>query len=500
MMKSLHSALILTSGLALLLGLLPLNARAQEAPEPTLSRNEFLRGTHVFRRVLADVGMEPLASFDELDKVPEQSILIVLGRTECLRELPGGLDRFLQRGGALLLASDQRIDDRQISAQLQWIAGVVIAGDLIVCRERLATYQQAPHCPFLVPPPRAEPALLRNPRDESTRLRVATNLPSCLLSDRRLINKRRLTELAYLPSQCYVERGGMPVGPWPLFAVGGDVGQGRVLVLADHSLFINQMMLPMDNNNVEFTCNCVTWLAGASRQRNKVLLVENGAIQTRFDIPLQKVPIPAEELTQALLAVGERLVVERNRLTRDLEQSVMEYEEDDGFNRASSSLLDSMGLTSRTLGRVLLVLLTLAGVLYALYRIGVRGRRNLDTAIPLLAQAAGEQVPTRAVLDRRHREMMRAGNLLEPLQQIARAWFDEAGGAGHAQAPRVRVAGGWWRRWRVAHRVRWFWSLARGRALRVDSVRLARWLGELERLRTAHRAGTLELIWEARSR
>jgi hypothetical protein len=493
-MKSLHSALILAGGLALLLGLLPLNARAQEIPEPTLSRNEFLRGTHVFRRVLADVGMQSLTSFEELAKVPEESLLIVLGHTECLREVPGGLDRFVQQGGALLLASDQP-SAPEVSPQVQRVAGVQIFGQLIVCRERLATYQQVPYCPFLVPAPEAEPSLLRNPRAGTGHLRVATNLPSYLM-----IRPGCLKKLAYLPSQCFVERSGWPLPHQPLFAVGGDVGAGRVLVLADHSLFINQMMLPIDNNNVEFTCNCVTWLAGTSRQRRKVLLVEDGLIQTRFDIPLQKVPIPAEELTQALLAIGERLVVERNSLTRDLEQSVVKFEEGDGFNRASSSVLDSMGLTSRKLGRVLLVLLTLAGVLYALYRIGVRGRRNVDTAIPLLAQAAGEQIPTRAVLERRHREMMRTGNLLEPLQQRARVWFDEAGGAGHTTAPRVRGAGGWWRRWQVARRVRWFWSLAQGRIVRVNSGRLARWLGELERLQAAHRAGTLELIWEARSR
>ena len=48
----------------------------------------------------------------------------------------------------------------------------------------------------------------------------------------------------------------------PLFAVGGTVGKGRVLVLADHSIFINRMILPRETGNLEFAANCLHWLRG----------------------------------------------------------------------------------------------------------------------------------------------------------------------------------------------------------------------------------------------
>jgi hypothetical protein len=501
-MKSFHSAL-LAGGLALLLfGLLPPLSRAQGTGETGLSRVEFLQGSHVFRRVLADVGMQSLTSFEELGQAPERSLLIVLGRTDRLREVPGGLVEFVRAGGALLLASDQRIEDPEVDEQVQLVAGVTVAGELLASHPRSA-YQQLPYCPFLEPAPGAEPALLHDPRGNFRTLKVATNLPSHLLRSRDPRHPWGVPNLAYLPEPSFIERGrwrGAALPGQPLFAVGGEYSKGRVLVLADHSLFINQMMLPIDTGNVEFTCNCVRWLAGTPQQRQRVLLVENGRIQTRFDIPLQKVPIPAEELMQALLAAGDRLVAERNSLTRELEKGVMDFEQRNGFNRAASSGLDKLGLPSRKLGQVLLVVLTLAGLLYALYRIGIRGRRSVDSAVPLVARSVGEQVPTAGVLDRRHREMMRAGNLLEPLQQRARAWFAEVAGLGTEQVPRVRVRGSWWRHWWVARRVRWFWSLARGRTLRVRPRRLARLLAELERLQAAQQAGTLELLPEAAAR
>ena len=69
------------------------------------------------------------------------------------------------------------------------------------------------------------------------------------------------------------------------------MGNGRVLVLADHSIFINEMMLPSDNGNVEFTYNCLEWLRGDPKDgRNQVLFVEDGTINSRFEVPLKEVP------------------------------------------------------------------------------------------------------------------------------------------------------------------------------------------------------------------
>ena len=55
--------------------------------------------------------------------------------------------------------------------------------------------------------------------------------------------------LAWLKKECALSRGnnGTVASAEPLpFAVGGTMGKGRILVVADHSIFINGMMLPSD--------------------------------------------------------------------------------------------------------------------------------------------------------------------------------------------------------------------------------------------------------------
>src|SRR5262249_20939689 len=75
-----------------------------------------------------------------------------------------------------------------------------------------------------------------------------------------------------------------------LFAAGGDWGKGRVLVLADHSVFINEMMLQTDNDNISFTCNCMEWLRDGRRDR--VLFIEEGTITANFNVPVIEPPLP----------------------------------------------------------------------------------------------------------------------------------------------------------------------------------------------------------------
>ena len=70
--------------------------------------------------------------------------------------------------------------------------------------------------------------------------------------------------------------------PGPLrFAVGAQLaGGGRLLVLADHSIFINDMMLQTDNDNIPFAFNVVRWLtdAGNGQRRTDVLFYDDGQI------------------------------------------------------------------------------------------------------------------------------------------------------------------------------------------------------------------------------
>src|SRR5437879_2025760 len=98
--------LLTRTALALLALLLSATTAAAQLPEPDDS-DPVEENTRVFRRSLYILKFTPLKSFDELDST---SILIVLGDTRRLNEVPGGLARFLQNGGAALIASDKPME------------------------------------------------------------------------------------------------------------------------------------------------------------------------------------------------------------------------------------------------------------------------------------------------------------------------------------------------------------------------------------------------------
>ena len=119
---------------------------------------------------------------------------------------------------------------------------------------------------------------------------VASNAPSYLEQ-----RDGTLSPLAWLPEDIRRESGVLFIpGQTFLFAAGGKVGVngGRALVMADHSIFINEMMIQRDDANVEFSYNCLKWLseAGGNDPRTKVLFVEDGNVKATFEVPLKDMP------------------------------------------------------------------------------------------------------------------------------------------------------------------------------------------------------------------
>src|SRR5262249_243692 len=148
-------------------------------------------------------------------------------------------------------------------------------------------------------------------------------------------------------------------GEAPLFGVGGKIpgGEGRVLVLADHSLFINEMMFPEDNGNVEFTSNCLEYLRGdPTDPRFRVLFIEDGAVTANFDVPVREVQD------------NEPLVKKLNGLARNVERVLPDVEEHDGFNRLLARFArDQLHLAPEGVWRWLLIAATVLAALYAAY-------------------------------------------------------------------------------------------------------------------------------------
>jgi hypothetical protein len=308
-------------------------------------------------------------------------------------------------------------------------------------------------------------------------------------------------EEAFLPQGCSFETAGRALAAdelmpnQPLFAVGGNVGRGRLLVLADHSVFINQMMLPRDTGNVEFAFKCAAWLRGEKGQRDQVLLLVDGLPETKLDVPLKNIQVPPKDLLGPLLAWG-------NATLTETEQAVAEAEKEGSFNENLWQFLKDRNLSPRALNFGGLLLLTGLLLVSGIYRLSIRARHRPEASVPAVALAVSARLPLLPLLEQRHREMLRSGNFAEPARQILRAWFDRAGGQGAGVPPRVVVKGGWWLRWRRGSQVARLWRIAHGpgQSGGVKHARLRRVLALLAELEAALSSGALVLKWGERNR
>jgi hypothetical protein len=412
--------------LATLLGAVPAFAQA-----PADAAHRFAYETHVFRRLLKDQHLHP-ENLGVIKAHPSESLLIVLGKTDFLNRdnLPEGLAAFVAQGGAVLIATDRAPGFEAPQEMLRQAAGVQVLGQPVLGPDTAAAlYRDKAFCPFLIPVRDAEPNLFRGPRlDPTARLRVATNVPTWL----RVFEPglpAGVHRLAMLPPGSSPEpppRGAPGLlnrVPWehlrdafarafpangergPLFAVGGTRGDGRILVLADHSIFINQMMLPTDNDNVEFTYNALEWLRD-HKQRTRVLLVQDGVVRTDLDVPLKEVALPPEVIAAAA------------------DEVLANLEHEDAFNRKLLEWLEGRsGNNPDRIARWALEALTVLVLLYAAYRVLIRGRHRLETAVPLLAHAAAGHTPAAPLLEQRYQAARRAGNHWETAHHLARQWF-----------------------------------------------------------------------------
>jgi hypothetical protein len=465
---------------ACLLLTLPAAGPAQDTPAQR--RKAVLEGTHVFRRILYDHHLEPLKDFASLDDDPASTILIVLGNLDQITRVPGGLKSFVERGGAVLLASDRSLKEKKAADALRAVAGVSISDDTVVCLNGNVIYRGRLYCPFIFQPGNARPSLL-TPPSAPAQYRVATNVPSFLFRRRRAPGTVRI--LAYLPQHCRFDTdlNQAPAEDWPPFMAGGEVGRGRVLVMADHSIFINEMMLETDNNNVEFTINCVRWLRGdeglATGPRKHVLLVEDGKVHADLFVPLKSAVIGPEEALRLLYA-------NRNELLVKAEETAVNLERQDYFNEQLQRLLHWGNLTPDRVALLVVFFATLLLILYGVYRLGIRARFKHPTEAPLLTRAVATTLPGVPLVDQRAQAVIRMGNLNEPAARLVGRWFESHGLPIDPSAPAeppIEVTGGWWRRRQRRRHLGRLWRLAQGRSTeRVEPAGLWRLQRELDRL------------------
>jgi hypothetical protein len=455
----------LSSALCLLFSVFssgPLQAQASRLPSP--------QGTDIFRRVLQDsFYVTPLTTLSALEKEPENKVLIVLGETAVLEKVPGGLEGFIRAGGAALIATD-RSTGRQGGNALRPF-GVSVDGRLLHALQ--GAYKGLPDC---VPVEFANSGVIFKPSPDS--FGVATNKPSYL---KLKIPGPKIQ--ASFPRGCRFEDGRTSRDPLP-FAATGEIGNGRILVLSDHSVFINGMLWQNDNQNLDFLDTCLEWLL--DKKRTEVLFFDEGFPNSHFDVPLKDLPPPPLPPLEVIL--------------RSVNRGLKGLEEENRFNDSLANLSTRLGIP-QYLG-ILAVVLTIGLGLVGLSLLS-QARFRAERDLPHLATDLARQQAHAPALEQRHAAMRREGNFYETARTLACHFFeadcgldvlaaalgDEAKSAG----PRVRASGNPWYRWNARRRVSRLWRLATGnlpaRVSRRQLLHLARGVDRLNADRASGRLG-----------
>jgi hypothetical protein len=260
-----------------------------------------------------------------------------------------------------------------------------------------------------------------------------------------------------------------------LFAVTGPLWwKGKMLVLADHSVFINDMLLQADNANWKFAENVASWLTDNGK-RKQILFIDDGVIRTDFDVALE-IPEPRLPPIEALVPM--------------VNQMIAGLERENAFNRL---LVQAFGGSERAIVRTVLLVLTIALLVYGLYR-ALNARHRVEPKVPRLPTQLTALAPPLPALEQRHQAVLARGNLSEAARELARQAFTALGvpPAAGAAVPAFTVDGSWWQRLVWGRRVRQLWDLAApGHGRRVSPTDLRRVAAALHSLRAAVAGGKL---------
>lgn len=222
-------------------------------------------GNHALRFILKTLSLRPLQSMDELAEAPRETILIFLGNpaAEPNSLLDTRIDNFIEVGGAVLLASDRSVT----------FMDVEIVGDLVSAQDEKHGYKgRYAECPLV---PEFNHDIFKGIKQ------IATNKPSYLA-----LPERQFRSVAWFAKGSQVNDKPRPHLAFAAVHEGDGV---RHVVLSDHSVFINSMMLQEDNDNFAFAINCVRWLSDGGK-RDRVLFIDDGRIVTSFDVTVREIP------------------------------------------------------------------------------------------------------------------------------------------------------------------------------------------------------------------
>lgn len=517
-----RSALLLLA-LTVALVLVPAPALArQRQPQAAAPIEISADGFELLRALLDRAGIKPVTRQDaDRGRIGNgQDVIVIAVGTLPQRGIGNDpinhVHNTISNGGAALVASDSAVflgnawkedGTRQASAS--------IFGANVECKDSKASHpagQFWSECPYAVPvgrrefPRTVDPdiALARIFRgDQDTNLRplnrVATNAPSYLAAS-DFAGQWRFP-LAGFPQNTVVvgtDQFGNPreqrLPANALFAAGGygpdnNIGSRyHFLVMADHSVFINQMLIEPGTDNLELAYRAIEYLQGPQK-RKRCLFLENGRVIESFD-----------ELRQAL-AKGKPSPLPGMPSQEKIVDIANDFADKLQENNVPNSLI--MGPESRPdiqnerLAYILKRLLVIAAIYAIWYLMKRMFTLRKPTDLPPAPAVAGAATGPPGVFERRQRELLRRDNVYEPVRDLVREFLGSVGilGTEHGpKLPKLFISDEVRKPESLRAALRDFWKLAYGPPQEVTIARWRELEPYFERLRDAHAAGKWRFV------
>jgi hypothetical protein len=426
-------------------------------------------GSEFFRFALAKKGLKPITEHEWLfgTQFHEDMMIVIIGDTSNIAApFNGGLREFVNRGGALLIATSKPHDHRFCNPPEDWrfAFGITITGSTLSAAGPAFGYEGKVDKPFVKPLPRVNlgspsPFDLFKDVEVLGKKGVATDRPSELqVQEVRGLLKKELAGY----SEGTRKRNGQPLDGNGVFALSlqpNNNPAGRAIVLANGSVFANDMMgfkpkldesgdYETDNGNWEFANRTIDWVQGGfPKKRSQCLFIENGRIVEQFAVeqptpPKPPIPdIPPDVLANILLNHANGLI--------------REAEEQNFFNRVLESWYGFPRLV-----RIFLIIVTIVFILFALRWLR-GGYRKVEPGTTLTKNVQAGLLPRGSVLKQRTAAQFEVGNLYEAARRRVRSRFDVLGGrpGSNGKMPPVLTANDLPDGPMIYQTVRWLWAI-----------------------------------------
>lgn len=402
--------------------------------------SEFGLRYDAFCLMFADAGL-PLSRLADLQRAPESEfdrwILVILGDPR--KVVVGGpnLTEFVRAGGALLFAHDEE-------------SLVTVGKRILILPGPILTADPADRFQGRADFPLVRDFLGGGGLFNGVRV-IATNHPGRVESE-----EREWQGLASYPS--------VPLARADAFAASRREGRGRFLVVADPSVFTNEMIQEADN--VQFAQNAVAWLVGGRDPASlrTAVVIDGSSLSSWVDERFASGDWRRRDF-DALGALNELLSgLQEEDLLNEL---VREGQESLSPRRGRSEERDP-----RPVRQAALIVLAAAVLSAAIWRLFVARRIESPLAVELLvgrtwtpgeaALESGGLAPADRLLEQRQLDLARQGNYAAVLRELAIRFWDRRFGSSdwRASPPRVTTRLGFWSSRRASRRLSDLWRIA----------------------------------------